>query len=439
MEVTVEIKDGLKRHMTIALPIEKVSDEIGQRLRELRKRVRMPGFRPGHVPLNVLKSQYGQAVEQEVVAKIINANLPMALQQESLEPAGRPVIESYHYKPKESQQFDFTVAFEVFPQLNVPDFSAVTLTLPEAELTAADQEQALLTLQKQHCEWETVTRASQLGDRLTIDYLATVDGEELAKSKREDSHIILEAENNTLGFEQDLLNHKTGDELDVDVPVGEEVMDEKLRGKTIRYHIKIKEVAVSQLPELDNAFAERFDFKEGGMERLKEELSTSMQKQLEQAIKEETKQRIMDRLLEDIKDITIPQALLDEEIEYMRQQMLARFKQYTQSEESMDFPAHMFADKAKRQVSIGLLLHEYRKHHEVEVSQDKLDEVISEHASHYPEPEQLKSYYYKNEDALNAVKSGILEEEIMKQLMEQATVIKESMSYKQLVLDKSSA
>ena len=439
MEVTVEIKDGLKRRLTVVVPAQEVSEKMTKRFAELRKNVRIDGYRPGHVRLDVIKAQFGQAVEQEAIGQVINQMLPTAIQQESLNPAGAPVIESYNYEPKTSDNFEFIAVFEIFPSMTVPDFNGVTLNVPTAEVSSEDVEQALQGLRKQACEWNVVDRASQLEDRLTIDYQGLMDGEKLKHSQREDATIILEDGMNTLGFEKDLVGIRSGDEKEFNVTIPDDAHDETLRGKVIEYHVKIKEVAEPKLPELDDAFAERYDVKEGGLARLKEELEKSMKTQLENAIETETKNRVINQLLESASDLVIPQALIDDEIERLRQQMLQRFQQYMQGQKNIELPSEMFEVEAKRRVSIGLLLHEFSQKHELEASQDEVDALINQQASTYADPEQVKAYYYNNQEALNTIRSSVLEQLIIKQLLDQATVVEESISYKELVTDKQSS
>ena len=437
MEISVEIKDGLKRRMTIALPAVQVDEQVNKQFQTLRKqKVRIPGYKTGS--LAGIKKHYGKSVEQEAIYTVINNTLPGAFEQESLEPAGSPMVESVHYKPKESTHFEFTILFEVYPQMSTPDFSKVELSKPVATLTAEDEQDELAELQEQACQWNPVERASKLGDRLTLDYVATVDGEALPHSRREATKLVLKEEDEILGFEKSLIGTKAGEEKDFQVPVTEEVTDEKLKGKTMEYHVVIKEVCEPQLPEFDDKFAEHFDIKEGGFEKLKEELKSSMQRQLTDALHNETKKRVLDKLLEIYNDLTIPEALIRDEIDNLRNQMIERFKQYVPNEQSLNLPDTMFEAEAKRRVSIGLLLHEYTKHHGLEPDQEQVDALINQQATRYPDPEQAKAYYYSNAEALNSIRSSVLEDKIINHLLDQANIIEETMSYKQLVKDRNS-
>lgn len=182
MQVSLETTQGLERKMTIAVPSERVETAVNARLQEAAGSVNLKGFRKGKVPFKVIKSRFGKSVRQDVVGEMINQSYFDALTQEAVKPAGQPMIVPVNLE--EGADLTFTATFEVYPDVTLPDFSALEVTRLGADIGESDIDEMIETLRKQRQTWETVERAAAESDRVNIDYNGKLDGEEFQGGKR---------------------------------------------------------------------------------------------------------------------------------------------------------------------------------------------------------------------------------------------------------------
>ena len=209
MQVSVETTQGLERRLTITVPAESVDNAVKSRLQQLAKTQRINGFRPGKVPVSVIKKRYGQAVRQEVAGDVMQQNFYQAIIQEKINPAGMPSFELT--KDQDGEDFEFVAKFEVYPEVEVKGVDEIEIEKTVVEITDADLDSMLETLQKQHGEWKEVKRKSRKDDRIVIDFVGTIDGEEFDGGKAEDFTLELGKERMIPRFEKPLVGAKKDD------------------------------------------------------------------------------------------------------------------------------------------------------------------------------------------------------------------------------------
>ena len=315
MQVSVEAGEGLERRMTVELPAEQIEEAVTKRLKQIGKNARIDGFRPGKVPMNLLRRRYGGQVLQEVYGEIIESSYQEAVQQQNLHPVGMPKIEP---KAGEDQNvFGYIATLEVMPEITLAKLEG-TIKRPVAELTEADVEEMVEKLRKQRASWNAVDRAAAEGDQVKISFKGTMDGEAFEGGNAEDMPLVLGSKRMIEGFEAGLVGMIKEEKRSLELRFPEDYRVEELAGKPVTFEVEVNEVAEQVLPEVDETFAKSFGAHEG-VERLKQDIRDNMQRELKQRIWTRLKNQAMD-LLYSSNPIQLPSAMLQEEIKALRQQ-----------------------------------------------------------------------------------------------------------------------
>ena len=315
MQVSVETTQGLERRITITVPAENVETEVKKRLQQLSKTQRIDGFRAGKVPVSVINKRFGAAVRQEVAGEVMQRNYIEAIVAEKINPAGAP---SFAPKSLEAgKDLEFSATFEVYPEVEVQGLDKIAVEKPAVTVTDEDLANMLETLRKQHAEWAEVDTAAGESDRVTVDFVGTIDGEVFEGGKADDFPLELGQGRMIPGFEDNIVGKKAGEEVVADVTFPEDYHAENLKGKAAQFTITVKKVEAQELPELSEEFATKFGVTEGGVDALKEEVKKNMTRELDQAVKANVKDQAIKGLLEN-NEIEVPKALVDQEVDQYR-------------------------------------------------------------------------------------------------------------------------
>ena len=429
MQVSIETVSGLERRMTVGVPAEQIDNEVTERLQKAAATVRLDGFRQGKVPMKVLRQRFGKGVRQEVVGEVVSRSFYDAVQGEKVRPAGQPNIESLKDQPGED--LEFVAVFEVYPEIELKDFSAISVSRPVAEITGEDVDKMIDILRRQHATWEPVERAAAEGDQVKVDYIGRKDGEEFEGGKAEGSTLELGSGRMIPGFEDAIVGMKAGETKTVPLTFPEDYHNEALKGAAVEFDIAVHEVQEKKLPELDDEFFARFGVEEGGIDKFRDEVRSNMERELRNAVKNKVKTRVMDQLNQ-LHEVDTPEALVKGEIQTLRRQMLSQFGGGQNFDESM-IPDDLFADEARKRVALGLIVARIVEEKEISVDADRVKAQVEEIASSYEEPEEVINYYYSNEQLLNSVHSAVLEEQAVETVLAGAQVSDEPCSYEQAV------
>jgi len=417
MQVSVDTAEGLQRRLTITVPADAVDSAVKSRLQQLAKTQRINGFRPGKVPVSVIKKRFGTAVRQEVAGDVMQRNFYEAIMQEKITPAGMPTFEMK--TDIDGQDLEFIAAFEVYPAVEVKGVSDLKIEKPVVEIKDKDLDEMMVTLQKQHADWKEVRRKAKKDDRVVIDFVGTVEGEEFEGGKAEDFTLELGKNRMIPGFEDNLVGAKKGEEVVADVTFPDDYQAEALKGKAASFVIQVNKVEGQALPKVDDEFAKLFGVDEGGVEALRAEVTKNMQRELDQTLKAQIKENVIAALLEK-NSLDLPQALVDQEIEALREQAKQRFEQQGQGQNLPELPADLFTDNAKRRVSVGLLLGEIIKNEELKPESSRVEGLIESMASAYEDPSEVVEYYQSNEELMQQMNNVALEEQAIDWIVENA-------------------
>jgi trigger factor len=421
MQVSVETTQGLERRITITIPAESVDSAVKSRLQQLAKTQRINGFRPGKVPVNVIKKRFGQAVRQEVAGEAMQRNFYEAIMAEKITPAGMPTFELK--KDVDGEDLEFVAAFEVYPEVVVKNIDKIKVEKSVVEINDKDLDTMMDTLRKQHASWKEVKRKAKKDDRVTIDFIGKIDGEEFEGGKAEGFALEMGKDRMIPGFEKPIVGAKTGDDVIADVTFPEDYHAEKLKGKSAQFTIKVVKVEGLELPKVDEDFAKLFGIEDGNIESLQTEVRKNMQRELDQTLRANVKEQVISGLLAN-NEIDLPKALVDQEIDALREQAKQRFSQQRGGDVANmpELPADLFMENARKRVSIGLLLGEIIKTNDMKVDQAKVDSLIETTASAYEDPQEVVEYYKSNKELMQQMNNVALEEQAVELLLNQAKV-----------------
>jgi len=440
MNITIEELSTLKRKLTITLPAADIEGQVTAKLRDILRTAKLPGFRPGKVPLSIIKQRYGGQARQEAYEAAINTSYSEAIQQHELKPAGQPEIEPGDLK--EGEDFQYTATLEVYPEFDVAGIDGLTVDEPKAEIVDADIEEMLQNLRKQATEWNVVEREAATGDRAKVDYSGKIDGEDFPGNKREGAMIEIGSgqlpEALEGPFNDAITGKKAGDEVDFTLTFPADYTVEEVQGKTADYHIIIHEVTAPTVPELDDEFATKFGIQEGGLEKLREELVENMQRELKSSTKNKMKAQVIEKLLES-NVFDVPESLIQVEIGRLKEQALQRMGMPADMDGMPDLPDEIFADQARQRVALGLVFGKLIAAKEIQPDPQRVNETLANIAASYDNPQEIMRAYQTNQNAMSSIQSVVLEDQLIDLLIADATVIEVPMSFKELTTPEQNA
>ncbi len=430
MQVSIETLDGLARRMTIQIPSERVSEAVEKKLKDLSKTVRIDGFRPGKVPLKVVQQKFGGHVRQEVIGDVIESSYQEALIQEKVRPAGMPSIDSVSSEEKEDMSY--TATFEVFPEVEDLVLDSIEVEKPLVEITDKDFDAMLQKLREQRKTWKETKAAAKKGCQVMVDFEGRIDGELFEGGAGKDMPVEIGAGQMLPEFESGLEGIKASEQRTVEVNFPEDYHGADVAGKTAEFTLKATKVSKPELPELDEEFARGFGVQDGDLEKMRADIRANMEKEKNDRLKANLKNRVMSGLLEH-NAIIAPSAMVAEEVKSLRMQAAQRMGHDPESMDEAAFPDELFNEEATRRVQLGLLVSEVIKKEEIELNQDLVESTIEEMAISYEQPDQVRDYYRQNQQARSGIEGMVLEDQVVTHILEKAKVTEQGTSFDDLM------
>ncbi|UJF24382.1 trigger factor [Suttonella sp. R2A3] len=431
MQSSVEHTEGLKHKLTVEVPAERVNEAVDKRLKELRPRVRLDGFRPGKVPPQVIKQKYGASVRQEVLSEVIESAYRDAMKDSEHAPVAPPEINVVSgFAANEPVKFE--ALFEVMPEVSVNGLDALDITLPQSEVQDSDIDEMLLTLRRQQATFNEKTAGAEDSDRVTIDFVGKLDGEAFDGGSGEDVKVTIGSGQMLPDFEEGLKGAKAGEEVSFDVNFPEDYQSEDLAGKTTQFTANVKNVEQMVLPEVDEAFIKNFGIDAKDQETFTKEVRKNMARELENALRRIKRERMFDAILEQNGEQEVAEGQVQQEIEQMARNMNLE-QQIPDAEQRNKLAQQVFDAPARRRVRLGLLLGKLFEERKVELDQARVDERLDAIASTYEDPQEVRDYYANNQQAKVSLESAVLEEQLVDELYEQAKVSYEDKTFQEVM------
>lgn len=426
MQVSVEAGEGLERRMRIELPCEEIQTEVEKRLQQLARHAKEPGFRPGKVPLKILRQRYADQLQHEVFHDLVQRTLGQALKQAELHPAAMPRIEPD--LDLAAGRAAYTAVFEVMPEFELVPLADQVIKRPVSELTDADLDDMIQRLREQHRTWEAVDRPAQRGDLLTLDAVATLEGQPFPRGTGKGIQVELGKTALLPGIEDHLTGVAAGESRSIDLEIPEDYPDQTLAGKPLHFEVQIQAVAEPRIPELDAEFVKEFGIEDGDIERFRADVRRNMERELQERLAARTKERVMD-LLYELNPIELPKSLVESEMRAMAEQMREAL---APGRSGVSLAPGLFEAGARRRVALGMILGKIIRDHNLKPDPARVRAAVERLAATYERPQEVIDYFYADARRLESFQIAVLEDQVVDLILSQVQVEEEPLSFAEL-------
>jgi trigger factor len=416
MQVTVESTGALERRMRVELPAERIEKEVDSRLRSVGKTVKIKGFRPGKVPPKVVKQRYGAQIRQEVLSDLMQQSYSDAVQQEKLNPAGGPRIETE--SEGDGKGFTYVATFEVMPEVELKGLDKIKVEKPEVEIADGDLDQMIENLRKQKATWTEVERASAKGDRVVVDFEGKLKGEPIEGGQGREVPVILGQGQMLPDFEKGLTGVKAGEEKSFKVKFPKNYPGEDLQGKKVDFTVHTHRVEEETLPPVDDSLAEMFNVNEGGLEQFKKDVLDNMRHEAGQKVKAQLREQLMEELLA-ANPIEIPRALKHQEMHSMQHEAMQRLGIEDHDKAP---PLENFTESAEKRVRLGLLIRQLITDQELKINEELVRAHVEEICAGYENADEMVNMYMNTPQVRQQVEPAVLEQLAFDWLLEHGKV-----------------
>ena len=424
MQVSVESGEGLERRMTVDLPADRFETEVASRLQQVARSARLPGFRPGKVPLKIVRQRFGEQINQEVFGDLMQSSFSEAVGQQQLRPAGPPrVVPSIDHA---GRRYGYTATFEVLPSITLAPLEDRVIKRPVADVGDADLEAMLDRLRHQRKTWTKVDRPAQQGDRVIASFTGTVDGEPVQGGSAQDRPIEIGAEHLIPGFEDGLVGISAGEARTLNLAFPDGYQAKHLAGKPVVFDVSVSAVEGPVVPELDAALARSYGVEDGDVERFRQDVRANMDRELRQRIQARVKNQVMDALIA-ANPVEVPGVLVREEIAVLKDRT-----NRNAGPSGMQLPDALFEESARRRVALGLIIAEVVKQNGIAVDPQRVRAAVEDMASTYETPKEVVDYYYSSKENLANIETMVLEDQVVDWVMGHAKIEDEAMSFQQV-------
>ena len=414
----------------MAVPAEQIDREVEQRLRKLSRTVRLDGFRPGKVPLKIVAQHYGPQVRSEVIGDAVQKAFSEVVQEQKLRVAGYPRIE--RKEGGDEKQLTFSATFEIYPEVKLGDLAARTIERSAHAVDDADVDRTLSILRKQRVSWEAVTRASQSGDRVTVDFTGRMDGNEFPGGKGAGVAVVLGEGRMLPDFESGLAGVGAGEYKIFPVTFPADYPGKDVAGKSANFEVSVQKVEAPKLPAIDAEFARSLGVADGDIVKMRGEVRANVEREVKKRVESEVKQKVMQALI-DSSTLELPKSLVEIEMQRMVEQTRADLQARGVKLERLPVKPEALEAQARRRVTLGLILGELVKTHELGAKPEQVRALVTEHAQTYEQPFEVVRWVYSEPQRLNEFEGLAVESNVVSWVLERAKVEDKSISFEELM------
>lgn len=434
-EAPAEAKSALERRIQFTVTLAEIEPDIEFRLKKISRTVKMPGFRPGKVPMKIVEQQYGGQARYEAIGAAVETVLGLKLEEQKLRVAGQPNIEPV---PDVGEgKLGFSAVFEVYPQITLADISGQRIEKPTFTVTDAEVGQTIETLRKQRVNYVETDRAAQKDDRVVIDFIGRKDGVEFAGGKADDYAMVVGAGTMLPDFEAAVEGVKAGDKKTFEVKFPDDYQAKELAGGTAQFDILVKKVEAPELPALDAEFAKAMGVADGNVDTMRAEVKANLEREVKKRLQAKVKQQVMDMLLE-VNTFEVPKALVASESQQMAEAAQRDMESRGMSVKGLAMDPAWFADKAIRRVRLGLLLADMVNVKGLRATPEQVRAVIDEFAASFEDPQEVVRWYYSQPQRMAEAEALAIENNVVEWVLGNVTVTEKPIPFDELMGNKAS-
>ncbi len=426
MQVSLTATGGLERRLEVAVPAQRIASEVEERLKRISRTARLKGFRPGKAPLTVVRRQFGEQVHAEVVGDLMRTTLAEAIDQEKLKPAAGPRIEPITVEP--GSDLRYAAVFEVLPDIQLAPVENLEIERPVAPVTDDDVDAMIESMRRQRPVFTVVERGARQTDRVTIDFEGRIDGARFEGGEGTDLSFILGSGRIMKDLEAAIEGAAAGDTRTATVKFPAEHPNKTLADREAQFTLTVKKVEEQSLPPVDEEFCKAFGVEEGGVEALRAEVRQSMERELEQIVRNRVRGQVLDALYRENR-FEVPRSLVEEQIQQMQ---LDAARRMGVRDASQLPPREPFEEPARRRVALGLILGEIIRQQGLKPDRERVMARVDEIAAAYPNSDEVRAAYLKSAEAIRQIESAVLEDQAIDWVLERARVTERPASFREL-------
>jgi trigger factor len=425
MSDNVETLGALERRVSMKLPVDDIDRQVDARLKKLARDVRMPGFRPGKVPLKLVAQTYGPQVRSEVLGDAVQKSFNDAVKQANLKVAGYPRIEK-------KGDFEFSATFEIYPEVSIGDLSGAAIERPKVEVGEAEVAKTIEILRKQRTRFVPAERPAQDGDRLTVDFQGTIEGQPFEGGSANGMAFTLGEGRMLVEFETAVRGLSAGESKQFPLRFPDDYQGKAVAGKDAVFDISVKKIDQPELPQLDADFAKALGVADGDLEKMKGEIRANVEREVRKRTDARVKNQALQALL-DAAPLELPKSLIEME----SKQLLERAAQDLQARglkpEQLNLTMQQFEEAARRRVALGLIIAELARAENLKPKPAEVRAIVEQEAQTYESPAEVVKWFYMQPQRLSEMEAVALEANVVKWVLSKAKVVEKEVSFDELM------
>ena len=431
MENNQETRSALERRIDMAVPMADIEKEVDARLKRMARSVKLPGFRPGKVPLKIVAQNYGLQARSEAIGAAVEKCLGDTIRAQKLRIAGRPQIE-----PRESDEagvLAFSAVFEVYPEVALGDVSSQRVERPVLDIGDHEVDKTIEVLRKQRTNFNQVEgRAATEGDRVIIDFTGRKNGEIFDGGVAEHFPFVIGAGSMLKDFEAAVTGMTAGESKTFEMTFPDDYHAPNLAGETVQFEVMLKRIEAPSLPDIDADFARALGVADGDVAKLRDEVRGNLEREVKRRIQSRVKEQVMAALIA-THPIEVPRALVEAESNQLANNARRDMETRGMNVKDMQVDSSWFKDEAERRVRLGLILAELVKSKGLAAQPEQLKAFIEEMAQSYEDPAELVRWYYSNPERLSQLEAVVIEDNVVEWVVSQAQTTDKAVSFDELM------
>ena len=436
MSETIEKISSIERKVKGLVSISPLQGEISQRFIELTRTARVSGFRPGKVPLDVIEKQYGADIKAEIYAKAIEMKFGEIVNINNLRVAGMPDIQ-HDPLEKINDDFEFTATFEVFPEFKLESFKSSKVEKKSVEISKSDVKKTIDVLIKQRAIFESVDRASKLGDQILVQLQSFINNEQIESTGEQSLEFVLGDSKRIKAVDDQLVGIKAGEKKEFEVKYPKDHDPAQLANQNVKYQINLIEVREVKLPEIDSNFAKSLGVDSGDIELMKEEIKTSLNQEVEKRVKADLKKQVFQLLVES-HEMEIPKSLISMELNRMMQSTYDNLKKQGADMKEVKLERAMFEESAIRTCKLRIVLASLVDANKLEASEAQIKSKVEEFATNFDDTEKAKKWFYDDPKRLDEPTALSTEDNVVEWFLKECKIESKKISFDEIMAIKAS-
>ncbi len=432
MQSNVENLGALERRLDISISQDKVKGEVDSRLKQLAKTTKLHGFRPGKVPLKIVEQKYGAQIHQDVLGDIIQKEFNETVKSLDLKIAGYPDFQAKETSEDVNGLYTFSATFEVYPEIILGDLSQHSVEKPVVQVSDADIDKTIEMIRKQQVQFQPAERPAKTDDRVKIDFHGVLDGKDFAGGKAENVELVIGEGKFLKDFENALIDLDIAQEKSFDVTFPEEYHSKDMAGKTVTFTVKLHEINMPVLPEVNAEFAKLLGIPDGDLEKVRVGIRQDLEREVLKRTRSKLKEQVMQCFL-DTTQIEAPNVLVNQETERLMKEASENFESRGMKAKDIQLSPEMFKDKADNRIKLGLILAELVKVHDLKATPEKVRSIIEEMAQNYDNPEQVVKWHYASAERLKEIQSLALEDNVVLWALEKVKMVDKAVTFDEMM------